>query len=51
MTKEKIGLSDKTLEEIKMKKGKVVKVKMENVDAFALIQAIHMAQEEKRSGK
>jgi hypothetical protein len=32
-----------------MEEKKVVKVKMENVDAFALIQAIPLAQEEKRT--
>lgn len=31
-----------------MEEKKVVKVEMKNVDAFAFIQAIHIAQEEKR---
>lgn len=39
-------------EELKeMDEKKVVKVKMENVDAFAFIQAIHIAQEEKRAAQ
>jgi len=32
-----------------MEEKKDVKVEMKNVDAFALIQAIHIAQEEKRT--